>query len=146
MTNKRRHRIVVGVDGSIGARVALKWALEEARLRGVELDVVHAWEYLGVVTVGYIAVDRTQMEEAAQLLVERMLEQVGAAKDDDVHAMVVEGAPARVLLDASRGAALVVVGSRGRGGFSGMLLGSVSRQVVHHARCPVVVVPTPEPI
>ena len=146
MTNKRQSRIVVGVDGSASAQVALRWAVEEARLRSAELDVVHAWEYLGVVTVGYVAVDRAQMEEAATLLVEQVLEQAGAAKDDDVHPVVVEGPAARVLIDASEGAALLVVGSRGRGGLAGMLLGSVSRQVVHHARCPVVVVPTPEPM
>lgn len=145
MAKERRPRIVVGVDGSIGARVALAWALEEARLRGAELDVVHSWEYLGVVTVGYVAVDPRQMEDAARLLLGRVVEEVGAAKDRDVHPVLVEGPAARSLLDASEGADLLVVGSRGRGGFAGLLLGSVSRQVTHHAHCPVVVVPTPEP-
>lgn len=136
-------RIVVGVDGSETARAALHWALDEARLRSAAVDVVHAWQMPYVSSFPYPMVDvlSGEFEREARQVLDRM---VGGADTSGVPAveplLVCDGA-ARALLDTAKGAELLVVGSRGRGGFTGLLLGSVSQHVVHHASCPVVVVP-----
>ena len=134
-------RIVVGVDGSPAAQRALRWALDMARSGHSKVDVVHAWQ--PVVLGGPFApvmIDAETWRDAA----ERTIEQAIAAEDTTgVHVtriLACSGA-ASAILDAVDGADLVVVGTRGRGGFAGMLLGSVSHQVAHHAPCPVVVVP-----
>lgn len=134
-------RIVVGVDGSPTAQRALRWALDLARPAHAEVEVVHAWT--PVVLGGPFApvvVDTETWSDAAV----RTLDQAVAAEDTSgVHVtrnLSCNGA-ASAILDAADGADLVVVGSRGRGGFAGLLLGSVSHQVAHHAPCPIVVVP-----
>lgn len=137
-------RIVVGVDGSAHARRALAFAIEEARRREARVDAVYAYAppvYWAAPEFG-VLIPRPEsevVEDATQLL-ERELGDV----PDDVHVepVVVEGPAARALLETAKGADLLVVGSRGRGGFMGLLLGSTSHQVVTHATCPVVVVPT----
>lgn len=137
-------RIVVGVDGSEHAARALQFALEEARLRQASLEVVHAWQpTIGSYPYGIVgAFDPAELEVAAKEELESILRSIdGAGSPVPLHATLRCGTPASVLLEVSKGAALVVVGSRGRGGFGGLLLGSVSQQVVHHATCPVVVVP-----
>lgn len=147
-------RIVVGVDGSEHARAALRWAAAEARVRGAKLDVVYAYDYepayeLYEYSAGLYreevrdAVDRPEARRHAQTLVEAMVEQVDGHGDLDVEPIAVEDRrPARALVRHAQHADLLVVGSRGRGGFGGLLLGSVSQQCVHHATCPVVVVPS----
>lgn len=143
-------RIVVGVDGSAGAAYALRWAFEEARLRGASVEVVFAWHIPPMITadptgMAMGALDPHQFEEAARLELNRSIERAGPVPDGvRVEPILANGAPAEMLLDAAVGADLLVVGSRGRGGFSGLLLGSVSQQCVHHAPCPVAVVPVPE--
>ena len=139
-------RIVVGIDGSPESKEALRWALAEAKLRGARLRVVHTW------VVPYIAagpgldpvLDAGMIENAERLaedLVRGELDEVAAETAGlDIERAVVEGTPAAVLLEAAQGADLLVVGSRGRGGFAGLLLGSVSQQCAHHAPCPVVIV------
>ena len=135
-------RIVVGVDGSESSQQALRWAVDEARRRGGELDVVHAWHlpdaggypYL----VGYL--DLGVFEQDAHLVVEHALARVDVTGVPAVEPIVVQDTAVRALLDSAKGADLVVVGSRGRGGFAGLLLGSVSQQVAHDAGCPVVIV------
>ena len=149
-------RIVVGVDGSEGGQAALRFALEEARLRGAALHVVHAWKlplYEGVPGAFVLAgpleptppLDevRQALQDAAERVVEDALRDVAGdgAADLEVHREVVEAAPARALIAFAEGADLLVVGSRGRGGFLGLRLGSVSSQCTHHAPCPVVIVP-----
>lgn len=137
-------KVVVGIDGSDAAVAALRWAHEEARLRNADLEVVHAWclPYVG----DYAGMSATQAQtrlfrKAADHLMSSTLDlTLGDATDVNVVPVVVEGTPAAALLDAARQADLLVVGSRGRGGFAGLLLGSVSQQCVHHASCPVVVV------
>jgi nucleotide-binding universal stress UspA family protein len=140
-------RIVVGVDGSEGSQRALDWACTEAGFRHASVDVVTAWEPPFVAEFGAVPPAATGTlpsvhEDAARALLDRM---VAASHPTDVGGTIdriaARGAPARVLLDAAEGADMVVVGSRGRGGFAGLLLGSVSSQVVAHAACPVVVVP-----
>lgn len=143
-TSQRAGRIVVGVDGSRGARRALRWALAEAGRRGATVDVVHAWSPTVLLASPYVSayVDpELEGNEAKQLLEEVVAEEVDARTGVLVNPFVAEGHAAAVLLDRAEGAELLVVGSRGRGGFAGLLLGSVSQQCVHHATCPVVVVP-----
>ena len=142
-------RVVVGVDGSENSRRALTWALDEARVRNACLDVVHAWEPPLVVGFGTlprrgVTLGGSPYEEQATLLLDEM---IAAASTEElpmpVDAIAVHGSAAWALLETAKGADLIVVGSRGRGGFAGLLLGSVSQQVVQHAPCPVVVVPPP---
>lgn len=134
-------RIVCGVDGSEGSRQALAWAVEEARLRDARLDVVHAWHepYVGGYPYTIASFDPGEWEASARQLLERALSEVDAG-GVAVEKLVVHDVAARALIEAAKGADLLVVGTRGRGGFSGLLLGSVSSHVVHHAPCPTVVV------
>lgn len=136
-------RIVVGVDGSARARHALQWAADEARSRHATLEVVHAWSIPVLDEAAYGQnLDPEMLEEAAREVLERELASVDTAGLELTRALPAERA-AKAILEAAKGADLLVVGSRGRGGFAGLLLGSVSNQVVRHAPCPVVVVPPP---
>jgi nucleotide-binding universal stress UspA family protein len=142
-------RVVVGVDDSDAARQALSWAVGAARARRAVLDVVHVWT-IPVTTVHPLVpatfpIDAGAMEDAARGVIERLMGSVDVrGLEQPVEHLVVEGPTARSLLDVAKGADVLVVGSRGRGGFAGLLLGSVSTQVTHHATCPVVVVPPPD--
>lgn len=137
-----RKRVVVGVDGSESSATALEWAVEEARLRGAALEVVHAWDVPYAAEFSFVGDAFEAARRSAAELVSRMLEAAGLVPDD-VITTVVQSPPVMAITDAAGGADLVVVGSRGRGGFAGLLLGSVSHQVSRHADRPVVVVPTP---
>jgi nucleotide-binding universal stress UspA family protein len=137
-------QIIVGVDGSPASHDALRWAVAEAALRKARLTVVHAWHMPNAGGYPYIGVgfEPAPFEEAAREAIDAGL----ATVDTSVLAHPVErvtfvGGGAEGILTQAKDADLVVVGTRGRGGFSGLLLGSVSHQVARHARCPVVVVP-----
>lgn len=131
MSAPERERIVVGVDGSEHSKVALRWAVREAALRGAELYVLH----VSSPSEGA----RAELADVRQL--EALLQQVvGDDVSVPVHHRLVEGPPAPALLEAARHADLVVVGSHGHRGYGGLRLGSVSQQVADHAPCPVVVV------
>jgi nucleotide-binding universal stress UspA family protein len=135
-------RVVVGVDGSEDARRALRWALDEGRARGATVQVVHAWAPPFVDISGLLPVSG---DADVQRAAEQVLQDMVAAADTTgvaVESVAVPGPPSAAILEAAAGAGLVVVGSRGRGGFAGLLLGSVGRQVAAHAPCPVVVVPS----
>jgi nucleotide-binding universal stress UspA family protein len=138
-------RIVVGADGSPASISALRWAIRQAELTGAAVDAVIAWHY-PVATGGYgwsptgMATSFNFKENAEKVLAEAISTACGPGSSVPVRARVAEGNPARVLLDASDGADLLVVGSRGHGGFTQALLGSVSQHCVHYARCPVVVI------
>jgi nucleotide-binding universal stress UspA family protein len=137
-------RIVVGIDGSETSQRALEWAAEEARLRGASLEVVHAWHmpYLGVYPMAGTGLDPTAFEEAARETLEVAIGGLATSEPTvQVEQSLLTGSAATAILESAKGADLVVIGSRGLGGFAGLLLGSVSQQVVHHATCPVVVVP-----
>lgn len=140
--------VVVGVDGSKASAEAVRFAAAEARWRGATLRAVTAWR-MPVGSYGPIVVPAslaTDLEPAAKEVLTRQIDEVlGEHPDVPVELLVAEGTPARVLLDAAQGADLLVVGSRGHGGFTGLLLGSTSSQVMHHAACPTVVVPAPRP-
>lgn len=136
--------IVVGVDGSSHAQAALRFAVAEARLRGATVEAVMAWHlpYYGGVAGMPLPLDSEGIERSYRAELDQAVARAdagGLAAPIERH--LVEGTPAGVLIDASKGASLLVVGSRGRGGFVGLLLGSVSQQVAAHARCPVVIVP-----
>ena len=140
--------IVVGVDGSEGARHALDWAANEAKLRDVPLTVVLAWQWPpGFYTgAGWAGVGPEVLDDLRTIAVEQLdgaCSAVGPALDGiTVERRVVEGVPAQALLDAAEDADLLVVGTRGHGGFVGLLLGSVSQQCAHHSPCPIVIVPS----
>lgn len=135
-------RIVVGVDGSDAAQAALAFAVAEGRVRGARVEAVISWHEPYVApTMATVAADPSVYEEGAHATLDRAVEALGEVGHVEVERRVLRGAPAGALLEAAEGATMLVVGSRGRGGFAGLLLGSVSQQVVHHATCPVVVVP-----
>ena len=137
--------VVVGVDGSEGSRRALRWAAAEAAARGDALELVHVWEppqAYAPMGLGAYPVDPEPIQQAAQEQLDGLVAEArDLAPGVEVRGSLVGGAPAQALLEAARTADLLVVGSRGMGGFRSLLLGSVSQQVTHHAPCPVVIVP-----
>jgi nucleotide-binding universal stress UspA family protein len=144
-TNSKAPRIVVGLDGSPSSLAALRWAVRQAKLTGGFVDAITAWEISAAAMTGFgwapIALpDRSDMERTAQRALD---EAIGLAVDPDdrsrVYGRIVQGAPAKVLLDASADADLLVLGSRGHGQLADALIGSVGLHCVHHARCPVVI-------
>ena len=131
--------VVVGVDGSKGARLALLWAAQEARLRVARLRAVHVWSYLDQKGEAF---DADYGDDDARRFLDETIAGLGEeAEGLDIERTAVNDLPARGLLDSASDADLLVVGARGMGGFRGLLLGSVSQQVVQHAPCPVVIVP-----
>jgi nucleotide-binding universal stress UspA family protein len=147
VTQGNQHSIIVGVDGSPGSIAALKWAKSEADLRGLTLRALHTWEMpiLYGPEVGlWLSSDKVE-EEAAKILAEAVATAFPDQADRTaVIAVNVCGGAADQLCKASETAEMVVVGARGHGGFLGLLMGSVATQVVHHAKCPVIVVPGPD--
>ena len=135
------NEIVVGVDGSESSCAALEWAIAEAKLRGSSVTAVTAWQTPEAVYMGAMIPDSLTpgLEEAAEQTQATVLERVDAA-GVSIATRVVEGDAAQALVDASVGAEMLVVGSRGFGAFRELLLGSVSQRCAHHAQCPVVIV------
>ena len=156
-------RILVGVDGSEESRSALRWAFDEAKVAdGATVTIVHAYRPPEVRSYSAYSdafldpaslrrrtdEDRARREDdelharqGAERVIENLLAEVRTEADRcEVKPVTVPKDPAKTLIDLSRDADLLVVGSRGRGGFAGLLLGSVSQQCVRHARCPVLVV------
>lgn len=138
-------RVVVGVDGSDGSSRALRWAAEEARERGAELNVVAAYPRPSArLTSEFGSVpwlERTNWRgDAEATLEETVRDTLGEDPGVTLKLILAEGSAAKALIDLSADADLVVVGTRGHGGFTGMLLGSVSQHVTTHAHCAVVVV------
>ena len=137
-------KVVVGVDGSPPSDAALRWAADEAAGRGATLEIVHAWNmpYVGDVAGMAISVcDPDDVIASAQHVLDAAVKAATRTDGPQITAKLAHGDAARALLDAAAEADLLVVGSRGRGGFAGLLLGSVSQQCTHHAPCPIVVVP-----
>jgi nucleotide-binding universal stress UspA family protein len=141
--------IIVGVDGSHDAHRALEWAMQEAAVRRAPLTVitvhpvaVSGWTGTPIV----LPVDEPAAEKARQAAEEAVAKaaaQLSKSQPVPVTVRAVSGLAAQELIEASRDADLLVVGSRGGGGFARLMLGSVSDQVMYHAHCPVVVVPGP---
>lgn len=143
--------IVVGVDGSDASTEALRWAADEARLRFAPLVAVHAWSFVAAQPIGDpgmlampagdLAGQLDAENEAARGALDAIVaEALGTDAGVEVEKRLVEGDAGDALVAASASAELLVVGSHGRSGFKAALLGSVSRHVVSHAACPVVVV------
>ena len=140
--------IVVGVDFSEGAKAALRFGLAEAKLRDAALRVVHAWRFYDIGMSGIdgfypiVGRDLSDVRREAEAALEATLAEIVSDEHEvEVIPAVVEGAAGAVLVAESQDAELLVVGSRGHGGFAGLLLGSVSQQCAHHAACPVVIIP-----
>ncbi|MEU4769059.1 universal stress protein [Actinosynnema sp. NPDC023794] len=139
--------IVVGVDGSPVSRMALRWAVEEAKLRGCAVEAVLAWHVDYGMVIGPMSatvaagMDRDKLREEHRRVLDELVAEAGA----EVRAVLADGDARDVLVTASEHAALLVVGSRGAGAIREVLLGSVSSYCAHHASCPVVVVRAPKP-
>lgn len=151
-------RIVVGVDGSKGSRRALQWAVEEAALRDASLEVIHTFEHkpdwmnyaYGDLNDAAWQKARDDIEStakraanSARALVNSMLEELDIASAEIT--VIESDRPAQVLVERSRDADMLVVGSRGRGGFQSLVLGSVSQQCAQHTHCPLVIIRAEDP-
>jgi nucleotide-binding universal stress UspA family protein len=140
--------IVVGLDGSLHARHALDWAMREAALRHAPLTVLAVNPTMASPWTGnpLTAPNQSQIEDQMEAgvrdAIAKSASEIGGAQPPSVAVTVFIGFPAQALIDASRTADLIVIGSRGAGGFEHLLVGSISSQVVHHAACPVVIVPS----
>lgn len=143
--------IVVGVDGSPASREALRWAAQEAELRGAQLVAVYAWSFVpppplgdpGMLAMpaGDLAGQLEAENEAAHAELDAaVVESFPGGPPVEIEKRLIEGGPTDVLESEARSADLLVVGSHGRSGLKAALLGSVSRHAVDHAKCPVVVV------
>ncbi len=134
------NRIVVGVDGSGPSKSALRWAARFAALTGGTIEAVLAWQPPTSYGGAYPPPEWRPDEDAQATLTNTVDEVFGNERPADLRLIVEEGNAAAVLLDHSNGAELLVTGSRGHGGFAGLLLGSVSSHCAEHATCPVLVV------
>jgi nucleotide-binding universal stress UspA family protein len=142
--------IIVGIDGSTHSERALEWAVHEAAIRQVPLRVITVFHRVvshwgaGAITDPQEHANAMQAREAAQDAADKALAHAGDAHPKSVTVDALGGIPAEELVNASRDADMIVVGSRGAGGFARLLLGSVGSQVVHHAHCPIVIIPAEE--
>lgn len=139
-------RIVVGVEGSGGAKAALRWGIAEARFRQARVEVVTAYSNTYVPAspdFNYVPLDphdlESEVEKMQGLVIDEVLADLGAC-EVEIHRIIKRGRAADILIEEAKGADMLVVGSRGRGGFRGLLLGSVSQRIAHHGDCPVVIV------
>lgn len=136
----RFNKVIVGVDGSPSANTATAWAAQEAELRGASLELIHTWNYPNLGYGGYVAVLEDFEKDASAILDEI------AQKVRDHHpsltiiSSLIQGPTAQSIIERAKEADMVVVGSRGKGGFTGLLLGSVGQQLVHHCPAPVVII------
>lgn len=139
--------VVVGVDDSVGGRAALRWAVVEAARIGVDVRAVHGWDLFFSVPDGaevFEPMVQPDLVEAARRGIERLVEdEIGDLEDRPaIDVVAVAMSAPEALLREAKGASLLVVGSRGRGGFAGLLAGSVSQHCLHHSPCPLVIVAT----
>ncbi len=134
-------RVVVGVDGSAASEDAVAWAARQAELIGAELELVTAWEWPSTYGAPMVLPEQfNPAEDAEHLLADAETAVKQAHPGLEVRRSAAEGHPAPILVEASKGATLLVVGNRGHGAFVGMVLGSVSEHCVTNAHCPVLVV------
>ena len=131
-------RIVVGVDGSVPSKHALRWAYQVAAATGAVVEAIAVWP--SAIAYRWALPEWSPDRDTARVLQTAVLETPKPSPDVVVEQIVREGNPAHVLIERSATATMLVVGSRGRGGFTSLLLGSVSSAVAEHARCPVLVI------
>jgi nucleotide-binding universal stress UspA family protein len=136
----REHRIVVGVDGSDPSKAALAWAVGQAKRTGAVVEVVTTWEFPATYGYPMTSLEVSWEDLARQVARAAIVQVAGDTPPVPVICQVLEGNAARVLVKESAGADLLVVGSRGHGGFAQALLGSTGQHCVHHATCPVVII------
>ena len=142
--------IVVGVDGSALSIEALKWAIDEAARRGTRVDAVNAW-HSDPTTTGLSKADiiqlrpRSEVEEDQRQLLGQAIETAAGDRTVEIRHVLLDGQPGAALVHAAQDADLLVVGSHGASRLAEVLLGSVSSYCVHHASCPVVVIPERHP-
>ena len=132
------YRIVVGVDGSAHSEAALRWSLDEAAARGGSVTALLSWQVPFLSIPG--AFDREELEQTYKNYVNEIVSAVAPSPPVPLATVVAEGDPAESLITAARDAELLVVGTRGRSPFAGLVLGSVSQRCAAAARCPVVLV------
>ena len=132
------YRIVVGVDGSEHGNAALRWALDEALAHEAEIIAVFAWQMPFIGIPG--AFDREEMERICKRFLEETVAAIVPEPRVPMTKLVAEGDVSASLIAAAKGADMLVLGSRGRGGFAGLKLGSVSQECAQHAACPVVII------
>ncbi len=136
--------VLVGVDGSANSRKALAWAAAEAAEHGAELVVINVWEHTLPPPAGSVSVSEREVPDSSQRTTEDLLEEIKQELGENpplvVQPRVKQGNPAKVLIEESSDADLLVVGTRGHGGFRGLVLGSVSQHVAAYAKCSVTVV------
>ena len=149
MSDGPERRIVVGVEGSGYARAALIWALEEAHHRGAVIEVVTCYSPTYVPAapdLGYVPLDSfdlaAEVEKMQGEVIESAIEASDFSDEVEIRRVLQKGRPADTLMTAAEGATMLVVGNRGRGGFAGLRLGSVSQAIAHHSPCPLVIVRT----
>jgi nucleotide-binding universal stress UspA family protein len=144
--SETEHRIVVGVEGSGGAKAALRWAIREAQYRDAIIDVVTTYASTYVPAspdFNYVPLDPADLEAEVNKMQGHVIDEAVAELGGtaiEIRRRVLRGRPADTLIAVAEGAMMLVVGSRGRGGFRGLLLGSVSQTIAHHGTCPVVIV------
>jgi nucleotide-binding universal stress UspA family protein len=136
--------VLVGFDGSPSSHKALTWAAAEAAGHGADLVVLNVWEHTLLPPAGSVSVSERYVPDPSQRTADDLIEDIKKVLGDDpplvVHPRVKQGNPSKVLIEESAGADLLVVGTRGHGGFTGLVLGSVSQHVAAYADCPVTVV------
>ena len=149
MLDGPERRIVVGVEGSGYARAALIWALEEAHHRGAVIEVVTCYSPTYVPAapdLGYVPLDSfdlaAEVEKMQGEVIESAIEASDFSDEVEIRRVLQKGRPADTLMTAAEGATMLVVGNRGRGGFAGLRLGSVSQAIAHLSPCPLVIVRT----
>lgn len=141
--------IIVGVDGSAGSRAALEWAFAEAAQRKARVVAVSVWQFpylaLGPSPIGGAVIPTEDLQASSEASLAEILAEVGVPDGIEVLPVSREGSASQTLLGLaeSEGASLLVIGARGHGGFTGLLLGSVATQCVNHAKVPTVIVPAP---
>ena len=140
MAEASRKRIVVGMDGSEESLHAMRTAARLAKLMDCRIQAITVWEYPAMLATPFPTTEFSPRVEAEQALAEAVDAAFeGQGIPEGLTREAVAGQPARVLMEASRGAEMLVVGNRGRGGFAGLLLGSVSTALAAHAYCPVLI-------
>ena len=144
--DQNAQRIIVGVDGSAPCREALRWGARIAEPTGASIEAIITWQVpAGMIGGSYVPVEWNPADEAEKVLSDAVEQAYGSHRPAGLSTHVREGEATQILLEESEHAEMLVVGSRGLGGFAGLLLGSVSAKCAEHARCPVLVVHEPQP-
>ena len=136
--------VVVGIDGSEESRAAFRFALDEARIRDLGVRAVAAWHVPAIAYAGGAYAPSVDVTEGIEAEARRSVEEIVAAEENpgvEVEIAVRQGQAAEILLEEAKDADVLVVGSRGLGGFRGLLLGSVSQQCAQHSPCPITILP-----